>query len=77
MLPVFKWLAREGGIAERELLRTFNCGIGMIVIVAPEAAAEVMENFRISGETVVKLGRVIDHGEGERVVYDGQLDLAW
>ena len=77
VLPVFKWLAREGGIAERELLRTFNCGIGMIVIVAPEAAAEVMENFRISGETVVKLGRVIDHGEGERVVYDGQLDLAW
>jgi len=77
VLPVFKWLAREGGIAERELLRTFNCGIGMIVIVAPDAAAEVMENFRISGETVVKLGRVIDHGEGERVVYDGQLDLAW
>jgi len=77
VLPVFKWLAREGGIAERELLRTFNCGIGMIVIVAPDAAAEVFENFRISGETVVELGRVVDHGEGERVVYDGQLDLAW
>ena len=34
VLPVFQWLAREGGIAENEMLRTFNCGIGMIVIVS-------------------------------------------
>jgi phosphoribosylformylglycinamidine cyclo-ligase len=33
VLPVFKWLAEQGGIAELELLRTFNCGIGMIAIV--------------------------------------------
>jgi len=33
--PVFRWLAREGGIAQNELLRTFNCGVGMIAIVAP------------------------------------------
>jgi phosphoribosylformylglycinamidine cyclo-ligase len=35
VLPVFKWLAEQGGIAELELLRTFNCGIGMIAIVNP------------------------------------------
>ena len=34
VLPVFKWLAEQGGIAELELLRTFNCGIGMIAIVS-------------------------------------------
>ena len=37
VLPVFKWLAEQGGIAELELLRTFNCGIGMIAIVKPDA----------------------------------------
>ena len=37
VLPVFKWLAEQGGIAELELLRTFNCGIGMIAIVEPDA----------------------------------------
>src|SRR5437764_10643195 len=36
MLPVFKWLAKTGGIAEPEMLRTFNCGIGMIVVANPE-----------------------------------------
>ncbi|MGB3865653.1 MAG: AIR synthase-related protein, partial [Xanthobacteraceae bacterium] len=78
VLPVFKWLAREGGVGELELLRTFNCGIGMIAIVAADKAAAVMESFRAGGETAVQLGEVIDGGDsGERVVYDGQLNLAW
>ena len=43
VLPVFKWLAEQGGIAELELLRTFNCGIGMIAIVAADAVDKVMD----------------------------------
>ena len=48
--PVFKWLASEGGIAQNEMLRTFNCGIGMIVIAAPKDAAAVADAFTRAGE---------------------------
>ncbi len=76
VLPVFKWLAEQGGIAELELLRTFNCGIGMIAIVKPDAVDQVTDVFKQSGETVAPLGEVIK-AEGEhRVVYNGHLDLA-
>jgi phosphoribosylformylglycinamidine cyclo-ligase len=76
VLPVFKWLAEQGGIAELELLRTFNCGIGMIAIVKPDALDAVTEIFTASGETVALLGEVIS-AEGEhRVVYNGHLDLS-
>ena len=51
VLPVFKWLAEQGGIAELELLRTFNCGIGMIAIVEPDAVDEVTDVLTASGET--------------------------
>jgi phosphoribosylformylglycinamidine cyclo-ligase len=77
VLPVFKWLAEQGGIAELELLRTFNCGIGMIVIVKPDAVDQVTRVFTESGETVALLGEVINAGsERHRVVYNGHLDLA-
>ena len=42
VLPVFKWLAAQAGIAELEMLRTFNCGIGMIAIVEADEVDEVM-----------------------------------
>jgi phosphoribosylformylglycinamidine cyclo-ligase len=74
---VFKWLAAEGGIAELELLRTFNCGIGMIAIVKPDAIEPITKILSESGESVVLLGEVIP-AEGEhRVVYNGHLDLTW
>ncbi len=74
--PVFKWLAREGGIAQNEMLRTFNCGIGMIVVVAPKDAAAVADAFTRTGEKVSTLGNVIRAADEPRVVYDGTLDLA-
>lgn len=76
VLPVFKWLADQGDIAEQELLRTFNCGVGMIAIVKRDAVAGVMDILREGGETVTVLGEVIAAAEGPRVVYDGHLDLA-
>jgi phosphoribosylformylglycinamidine cyclo-ligase len=77
VLPVFKWLAQQGGIAELELLRTFNCGIGMIAIVEPGAIDQVMDLFTEAGESAVLLGEVIPAVGEHRVVYNGHLDLNW
>jgi phosphoribosylformylglycinamidine cyclo-ligase len=77
VLPVFKWLAREGGIAQDEMLRTFNCGIGMIAITARRDAMAVAKVFADAGETVATIGEVVRAPTGPRVVYDGKLDLSW
>jgi phosphoribosylformylglycinamidine cyclo-ligase len=75
VLPVFKWLASEGNIAESEMLRTFNCGIGMIVIAAPKDAAAVAQAFTQAGEQAITIGSVKRASGEARVVYDGKLDL--
>lgn len=76
-LPVFKWLAAAGDVAVPEMLRTFNCGIGMVVVVAPDAAKAVRAVFERNGETVVDLGNVIPVSAGaEQVQTTGTLNLA-
>jgi phosphoribosylformylglycinamidine cyclo-ligase len=75
VLPVFKWLAKQGSITEPELLRTFNCGVGMIAIVRRDALEQVVDVLTQAGERVAPLGSVIEAG-GDRVVYDNHLDLA-
>jgi phosphoribosylformylglycinamidine cyclo-ligase len=76
VLPVFKWLAKVGDVAEPDMLRTFNCGVGMIVITAPAAADSVAECLAREGENVVRIGEVVAAADGG-VAYDGRLDLAW
>ena len=66
--PVFRWLAAEGGVAEAEMLKTFNCGIGMVVVVAADRASEIAAMLRAAGETVCVLGAVT---EGQGVAYRG------
>lgn len=56
--PVFQWLAKTGGMNETELLKTFNCGIGMILVVTPEQALALTSVLQEAGETVVKIGTV-------------------
>ncbi len=59
------------------MLRTFNCGIGMIAVLEPNAAEAASERLRANGETVVRLGEVVA-GTGEpRVDFAGSLDLSW
>lgn len=53
---VFKWLAKEGGVAAHEMARTFNCGIGMVVVVAADKAAEATRILTEHGETVYTIG---------------------
>jgi phosphoribosylformylglycinamidine cyclo-ligase len=77
VLPVFRWLAAAGGIAEREMLRTFNCGIGMALIVDPAKAQAVTAVLADAGETVVPLGRTEARLAGEpQVLTSGALSLA-
>ncbi|MBB6260196.1 phosphoribosylformylglycinamidine cyclo-ligase [Paenochrobactrum gallinarii] len=71
---VFSWLAKVGGVEMHEMLRTFNCGIGMIVVVTPEKADEVTKILEQQGEKVAKLGRMVKR-EAEGVVYQGKLAL--
>ena len=72
--PLFTWLAATGGIAEAEMLRTFNCGVGMIVVVAADRADAVAQILRREGETVARLGEVTAATVGApRVVYEGHL----
>jgi phosphoribosylformylglycinamidine cyclo-ligase len=77
VLPVFKWLAEQGNVAELELLRTFNCGIGMIAVVEAEAIEAVTNILTDAGESVTLLGEVIPAQNEHRVVYNGHLDLSW
>jgi phosphoribosylformylglycinamidine cyclo-ligase len=78
VLPVFKWMAATGGIAEAEMARTFNCGIGMVVVVEPGQADAVAGELTRAGETVVRLGEVVRPADAApRVAYRGHLDLAW
>jgi phosphoribosylformylglycinamidine cyclo-ligase len=69
--PVFRWLAETAGIAPLEMARTFNCGIGMIAVVAPEAVEEVTATLRAAGETAVPIGTLEPRGDGPGVVIAG------
>lgn len=73
--PVFSWLALTGGVAEAEMLRTFNCGIGMVVVVAKDGADEAVAALRETGETPIAIGEIAATGDGPRVVTRGNLPL--
>jgi phosphoribosylformylglycinamidine cyclo-ligase len=77
VLPVFRWLAQVGQIEMLEMLRTFNCGIGMIAVVSPDRADEVAGIMTGEGERVMRIGKVVAASGNERVTYTGSLDLAF
>ena len=72
--PVFAWLARLGGIAPAEMLRTFNCGIGMVVIAEAARAEALLATLAAAGEAVSAIGTV-ETRTGAPIVFDGALDL--
>ncbi len=55
---LFQWLQREGNVDIQEMYRTFNCGIGMVVVVAPQHAEQAAALLREAGETVYRIGQV-------------------
>ncbi len=73
---VFSWLSQTGGVEANEMLRTFNCGIGMIAVVSPENAETVTAALEAQGEGVVRLGRMITRAEGAHgTLYKGTLAI--
>ena len=56
--PLFQWLQQKGRMEAAELARTFNCGLGMVLAVAAEEAAEVTERLRAAGETLFTIGTI-------------------
>lgn len=76
VLPVFRWLAAAGDIAQEEMLRTFNCGIGMIAVVAADRADAVAGILAREGDDVQRLGRIVTVAAGEmQVRFASRLDL--
>jgi phosphoribosylformylglycinamidine cyclo-ligase len=64
MPPVFDWLQREGGIADAEMHRVFNCGIGMVIVVDAARADDAVALLRASGETAAVIGGVVARPAG-------------
>jgi phosphoribosylaminoimidazole synthetase len=75
MPPVFQWLKSIGHLSDAELSRTFNCGIGMVLIVAPEHADRVCELLASEQEDVIRMGKVVPRPKetGEAVTLVGPL----
>lgn len=63
--PLFQWLQAQGNIVPSELYKTFNCGIGMAVIVAKEHVAQARQLLEASGETVFEIGHIRAQNAGE------------
>ncbi len=84
--PVFGWLARTGNLDDTEMLRTFNCGIGMVLVVEPARAAAIIEALQAAGEAPVAIGEIVPptgvkseakgKGDAWAVDYKGRLGLA-
>jgi phosphoribosylformylglycinamidine cyclo-ligase len=55
---------KTGGVPRDDLIRTFNCGIGMVVVVAPDAEARVTQVFKDNGETVQRIGSIVTRADG-------------
>lgn len=72
--PVFSWLAKAGGVAPAEMMRTFNCGIGMVIVVANGQAAQVAAVLQEAGETVTPIGRIVPRRDAG-VIYRGTIGL--
>ena len=70
---VFDWIMTVGGVAPREMLRTFNCGIGMTVIVAADTAEEITSVLEKEGETVFQIGQIAEkEADDEDVTFTGE-----
>jgi phosphoribosylformylglycinamidine cyclo-ligase len=75
MPAVFSWLAQTGNIAPEEMLRTFNCGLGLIAVCDAEKAGHAIDAFGVAGERAYRIGRLIGSEGAASVRYQGALPL--
>ncbi len=74
--PVFTWMAKQANIDGHEMARTFNCGIGFVLIVARENADAVMKVWIDAGEKIYRIGEVETNKSERRVTLQG-VDACW
>jgi len=65
---IFDWLQQQGNIADNEMYRTFNCGIGMAVVVPAAQAEKAMAELHAAGETVSQIGIIEQYSDGKQVI---------
>ena len=65
MPPLFSWLQEQGGVAEEEMQRVFNCGIGLTLVTAASDAQRAIDTLRKSGETVWRIGTIEQRAPGQ------------
>ena len=75
--PVFRWLMATGGVAYAEMARVFNCGLGMIAVVAPGDADEIVAMLAAAGEQVHRVGRIWVRPEGAPACVVEGMESAW
>lgn len=74
--PVFGWLAKTGNLDQTEMLRTFNCGIGMIAVVAKDAVDDVIATLEKSGQPALKIGSLVSGNGAPVVEYEGTFKVS-
>jgi phosphoribosylformylglycinamidine cyclo-ligase len=77
MPPVFGWLMRQGDIPAADMASTFNCGIGMIAVVAAADASEAARMFTETGSPAMVIGEIVARASGDPAVELTGLDEAW
>ncbi|MGR4068516.1 phosphoribosylformylglycinamidine cyclo-ligase [Billgrantia sp. C5P2] len=65
---LFDWLQQQGNVAEQEMYRVLNCGIGMVVVVPADKADQARAHLQAQGETVYRIGEIVARGENEDAV---------
>ncbi|MBV7481552.1 phosphoribosylformylglycinamidine cyclo-ligase [Bordetella sp. BOR01] len=65
MPQLFQWLQQQGGVADTEMHRVFNCGIGMVIVVDAAQADAIAATLTTQGETVSRIGEIVAQGDGE------------
>jgi phosphoribosylformylglycinamidine cyclo-ligase len=76
VLPVFQWLAKTSAIDGAEMARTFNCGIGLVVVVDPVQVDVVQTALAAAGDKVYRIGVVEQNADAHRVMIEG-MDKVW
>jgi phosphoribosylformylglycinamidine cyclo-ligase len=74
--PVFRWLAQAGNVPQAEMLRAFNCGVGLVAVVASEGVAETIAAFEGEGEKALVIGEIRERRGEAGISFRGALDLS-
>jgi phosphoribosylformylglycinamidine cyclo-ligase len=67
--PIFQWLQQQGNVTQADMLTTFNCGVGMIVVVPTEFENAALRYLEVSGETAFPIGNLVESEGKSRVIY--------